>query len=108
MGQASNLIWLGGEYLASIHSHRSSAPGLYVRLIDFSKNRWKPIEEKVIWGPTAGYKASDGASMAEMFAALKFGQPSLLHLTGDEFLAAHWSIESGQGRIRVHRLRLRT
>ncbi|MFZ0635258.1 MAG: sialidase family protein [Candidatus Acidiferrales bacterium] len=107
LGQASNLIWLGGETLASIHSHRSTAPGLYVRLIDFSKNRWKPIEQKVIWGPSAGYKATDGASMAEMFAALKFGQPSLLHLSGNEFLAAHWSIENGQGKIRVHRLILK-
>jgi len=107
LGQASSLIWLGGETLASIHSHRSTAPGLYVRLIDFSKNRWKPVDEKVIWGPSAGYKGSDGATMAEMFAALKFGQPSLLHLGGDEFLAAHWSIENGQGKIRVHRLRMK-
>lgn len=107
MGQASNLIWLGGDFLASIHSHRGSDPGLYVRLIDFSRNRWKPFEERVIWGPSVGYKTTDGLSMANMFASLKFGQPSLMRLAGDEFLATHWSIEGCQGRIRVHRLVLK-
>lgn len=106
MGQASNLIWLGGEYLASIHSHRGSDPGLYVRVVDFSKNRWKAVEEKAIWLPAAGYRTTDGLAMTDMFAALKFGQPSLLRLSDGEFLAAHWSIEGGQGRIRIHRLRI--
>jgi sialidase-1 len=106
MGQASNLIWLGGEYLASIHSHRGSDPGLYVRVVDFSNDRWKAIEQKAIWLPSAGYRSTTGLAMPEMFATLKFGQPSLLRLSDDEFLAAHWSIEGGQGRIRVHRLRI--
>jgi sialidase-1 len=106
MGQASNLIWLGGEYLASIHAHRGSDPGLYVRVVDFSKNRWKAIEQRAIWLPSAGYQTNVGLAMPEMFAALKFGQPSLLRLSDNEFLAAHWSIEGGQGRIRVHRLRI--
>ncbi len=106
MGQAANVIWLGDEYLASIHSHRGSDPGLYVRVVDFSKNRWKAIEQKAIWLPSAGYRTTHGLAMAEMFAALKFGQPSLLRLPDNEFLAAHWSIEGGQGRIRVHRLRI--
>ena len=104
VGQASNLIWMGGDRLASIHCHRGANPGLYVRLINFNKNKWAPIEERVIWDPSAGYKSTDGLSMADMFASLKFGQPSLMRLEGDEFLAAHWSIEGGQGRIRVHRL----
>jgi hypothetical protein len=106
MGHSSNLVWLGGDFLASIHAHRGVDPGLYVRLVDFSKNRWKVIEEKVIWGPSAGYQNPDGLPMADMFACLKFGQPSLLRLADTEILAYHWSIEGGQGRIRVHRLRI--
>ena len=51
MAQSSSLVWLGGDFLASIHAHRGSDPGLYVRLVDFSKNRWKVVEERVIWGP---------------------------------------------------------
>jgi hypothetical protein len=35
------------------------------------------------------------------------GQPSLLRLNEDEFLAAHWAIEDGQGKIKTHRLRVR-
>ncbi len=45
--------------------------------------------------------------MADMFEALRFGQPSLTRIDGDEFLAAHWAAEDGQGRIRAHRLRIR-
>ncbi|HWC00321.1 MAG TPA: hypothetical protein VG672_26620, partial [Bryobacteraceae bacterium] len=49
----------------------------------------------------------EGQAMAEMFQSLRFGQPSLLRLSNGEILAAHWSIEDGQGRIRAHRLRLK-
>jgi sialidase-1 len=106
MAQSSSLVWLGGDFLASIHAHRGSDPGLYVRLVDFSKNRWKVIEERIIWGPSAGYRNPEGLPMADMFASLRFGQPSLLHLTGNEYLASHWSVEGGQGKIRVHRLKI--
>jgi len=107
MAQSSNLIWLGDDLLASIHAHRGSDPGIYVRLVDFTKNRWRVIEERVIWDPSAGYRNPEGLPLADMFAALKFGQPSLLRLPDGEFLAVHWSIEGGQGRIRLHRLRIK-
>jgi len=46
--------------------------------------------------------------MAEMFGSIRFGQPSLLRLSNGEFLASHWSIEDGQGKIRDHRLHVDT
>jgi hypothetical protein len=42
----------------------------------------------------------------DMGANLKFGQPALLALGDGEYLAYHWSIEHGQGRILGHRIRL--
>ena len=36
--------------------------------------------------------------------AVRFGQPSLLPLDDGEVLAAHWCVEDGLGKIRLHRL----
>jgi len=108
MAQSSSLLFLGGEYLLSIHAHRAEDPGIYVRLIDFSDDQWKVVDELAIWGFSAGQQTRDGQSMAEMFGSIRFGQPSLLRLSNGEFLASHWSIEDGQGKIRVHRLHVDT
>jgi hypothetical protein len=78
-----------------------------VRVVDFAGHRWRVIEEKSIWGAGAGAQTHAGQSMAAMFTSLKFGQPSLVRLSKDEYLAAHWSVEDGQGKIRAHRIRVR-
>jgi sialidase-1 len=104
MGQASNLLWLGDRML-SIHAHREGEVGIYVRLIDFSSERWNAKEERVIYGaPPQASRA--GRGMIETFSSLRFGQPSLLRLANGDVLATHWSIEDGQGKIRTHRLRV--
>lgn len=105
-GQASNLIWLGGERLLTIHAHRGDEPGIWIRVVDFTHDRWQVMGELPIWGRASQGQTSDGQLMVDMFASLKFGQPSLLRLNAEEFLAAHWSIEDGQGLIRAHRLRV--
>ena len=46
--------------------------------------------------------------MSNMFTSLRFGQPSIMRLSNGEFLASHWSIEQGQGKIRAHQLRIDT
>jgi sialidase-1 len=106
-GQASNLIWVGGDRLLTIHAHRGENPGIFLRLVDFRRDVWTPLEETVIYGTGSPEQTKSGQAMAEMFAALKFGQPSLLQLPDGEILAAHWTVEEGLGKIRVHRLRVR-
>jgi len=106
-GQSSSLLWAGDERLVTIHAHRGEDVGLYVRVIDFSDDRWRTIEEKAIWGREMGRQTRPGQDMVSMFQSVRFGQPSLVKLENDEFLAVHWSIEEGQGRIRGHRLRIR-
>ena len=106
MGQSSNLIWLGGDLLATIHAQREGDVGVYVRIVDFSGDRWRPIAESAIWGSHLGQQTKPGQSMAEMFTSLRFGQPSLLQLADGQVLATHWTIEEGQGKVRTHRLRL--
>ncbi len=107
MGQASHLVWLGSDLLLTIHAHRGDEPGIYVRLVDFNRDEWKVLAETVIYGAGALVQTRGGQQMAAMFKSLRFGQPSLVALQDGEFLAAHWSIEDGQGKILAHRLRVR-
>ena len=104
MGQASNLMWLGGERLLTIHAHRAGDVGLYVRLVDLSGDKWNVLEETVIWGKARAQDTSKG--IVEQFSELKFGQPSLLRLDNSDVLATHWCVESCVGKIRTHRLRV--
>lgn len=106
MGQSANLLYLGGERLLSIHSHRGSEVGLYVRLVDFSQDQWTVLEEKCIWGAGLGQQTRDGQAFHEFASSIRFGQGSLLRLSTGDILATHWCVEDGQGKIRTHRLRL--
>ncbi|HWR13439.1 MAG TPA: sialidase family protein [Terriglobales bacterium] len=106
MGQASNLLYFGGDYLVTIHAHRAEDPGIYIRIVDFSNNHWRLVDETLIWGRALGEQTRSGQSMRQMFSSLRFGQPSIMRLSNGEFIASHWSIEDGQGKIRAHRLRI--
>jgi sialidase-1 len=106
MAQSSSLVHLGSDYLLTIHAHRAENPGIVVRVVDFTDDEWKVVDEAVIWRGTMRQQTRAGQSMVEMFGSLRFGQPSLLHLRDGEFLASHWTIEEGQGKIRTHRLRV--
>ena len=106
MSQASGLLPLAENTLLTIHSHRDEIPGIVVRLVDFAADRWQVREELTIWGKGAARQTRTGQPMPEMFTSLRFGQPSLIRLATGEFLAAHWSMDAGQGRIHAHRLRV--
>lgn len=107
MAQASNLLPWRGDPLLTIHAHRGDDPAIRIRVVDFAGDRPRVIEEKSIWGAGAGAQTHAGQTIAAMFTSLKFGQPSLVRLSDDEYLAAHWSVEDGQGKIRAHRIRVR-
>jgi sialidase-1 len=74
--ESANLLYLGGERLLSIHSHRGREVGLYVRLVDFTGDRWRPLEEKLIWGAGMGQQTKDGQSFFEFAGSIRFGQGS--------------------------------
>jgi BNR repeat-like domain len=107
MGESANLLYLAGERLLSIHCHRRTDVGLYLRLVDFSLNRWTVIEEKLIWGAGFGKQTRDGQKFHEFASSIRFGQASLLQLSNGEILATHWCVEDGQGKILTHRLRIK-
>lgn len=106
VGQSSSLLYLGGEYLLSIHAHRAEAPGIYLCVVDFSRDQWNVVDEVVIWGRALSQQTREGQPMTQMFTSIRFGQPSIIRLHDGDFLASHWSIEEGQGKIRAHRLRV--
>ena len=102
-GQASNLMWLGGDRLLSIHCQREGDVGLYVRVVDFTGDRWQVLAEQNVWDRAASHQVR---GIGNMWESVKFGQASLLRLTNGEILATHWAVEEGQGRILTHRLRV--
>ena len=103
--QASSLTHLEGTRYLTIHCHRADdTPGLFVRLVDLAGDRFQILDETCIWG---GADSQDKTkNMAQQFASLKFGQPSLTRISENDFLAAHWCVENCQYVIKTHRLRL--
>ncbi len=102
-GQASNLIPLEANRLLTIHAQREGQVGLYVRIVKLVDNKFQILAEKNIWDKAASVNI---ASYLDMSNSLRFGQPSLIKLNQDDFLAIHWAILEGQGKVLVHRLRI--
>jgi len=105
--ESSSLLWLGGDRLLTIHAHRGVHSHISVKVVDFRRDRWNQVEQMSIYGAGSPRDRARARAMPEMFASLRFGQPSLVRLPDDEFLAVHWAIEDGHGKIRTHRLRVR-
>ncbi len=103
--QASNLMYLGQDLLLTVHCHREFGEvGVFVRLVDFQKDRWEVLAEKNVWSETTRHPIR---GYADMGTGLKFGQASLLPMGEDQFRVTHWAIgRDGQGRILTHRIQL--
>ena len=105
-GESANLLALGDDQVLSIHCHRGQDVGLYVRRADVRGDRWRTIEEQLIWGAGMRQQTKDGQSFHEFAWSIRFGQGSLTRLTNGDILATHWCIVDGQGRVLTHRLRV--
>ena len=106
LGQPASILYLGGERLLSSHAHRGQQVGLYVRLVDFTGDRWTALEEQVIWGASMGQQTRDGTTFVQHARSIRFGQGALLRLSNGDILATHWCVVDGQGKILTHRLRI--
>ena len=107
MGQASGVTHIEGEKILSLHCMRrgTDRPGIYAYIVDISKGTWNIIAQEVVWEPKSLIKADK--RMMDVFAFLKFGQPSAIKLNQDgDFLMTNWIIEEGQGKIIWTRLNL--
>ncbi len=106
MGQASSLIYLGSNRILSIHAHRSGDDiGLFLRLADIGGNGFRVLDCRPLWRQET-LKNADG-SIQRQFANLKFGQPNIIHLGGDDYLAWCWCREDGDYGCKTYSLKIR-
>ncbi|NLM78664.1 MAG: exo-alpha-sialidase [Ruminococcaceae bacterium] len=105
-GQASSVCALGGMRLLALHAIRrdTDRPGIYAYLVDLSDGTWKIEEETVVWEPQT--PVLKNSKMAEVFAFLKFGQPSAILLKNGDLLMSHWLCEEGCYKTCATRIQL--
>jgi sialidase-1 len=107
MGQASSVTHIEGEKILALHCMRRNTdrPGIYAYVVDLSKGSWDILSQEVVWEPKTILRADK--RMIDVFAFLKFGQPSAIKLNQDgDFLMINWIIEEGQGKIIWTRLNI--
>lgn len=100
--QASSLLPLGSDRLLTIHAHRESPVGLIVRELRIARGSVEVASECALFAQETMAASTDG--IADQFASLKFGQPSLLRLSETEVLATCWQVENCQYVIKGYRL----
>lgn len=105
-GQASSVLALGGEKLLVLHSMRrhTDKPGILACVVDMSDGKWNVIEKEVVWQPASALVKD--AKMADIFAFLKFGQPSAVKLSDGRVMMIHWYMENGQYNVGVTEIEL--
>lgn len=105
-GQASSVTALPNERLLALHAVRrdTDRPGVYGYVVDFSRGRWDIQESMLLWEPELPLRRQKG--LADIFAYVRFGQPSAILLPDGELLMTHWACEDGQYRTFATRIRL--
>lgn len=105
-GQASSVLALPDMHIFALHAIRRDAdrPGVYGYLIDFSRGQWEVEESALLWEPETPLRRQKG--LADIFAYVRFGQPSAILLDGNELLMTHWACEEGQYRTFATRISL--
>jgi sialidase-1 len=105
-GESINLLALDDDQLLSINTHRGREVGLFVRRASVAGDRWRTLEEQLIWGQGMRQQTKDGQAFHEFAWSIRFGQGSLTRLASGDILAVHWAIIDGQGKVLAHRLRV--
>ena len=105
-GQASSVMALPNERLLALHAIRrdTDRPGIYGFVIDFSHKNWDVAERFLLWEPQQQLRPHKG--LADIFAYVRFGQPSAIQLSDNELLMTHWACEEGQYKTFTTRIRL--
>ena len=100
-GQASSVAFYKENKVMTLHSMRrdTDEPGILACIADIGDGKWNPISKELIWQPEMPMTRVKG--LAEIFAFLKFGQPSALFLDESHFLLTFWSCNEGLYRTNV-------
>lgn len=99
-GQASHVMAINGNKLFALHSIRrdSDRPGLYGYVVNVDNGKWNIESEHLIWEPNTPIFKDE--SMADIFAYLKFGQPSSIKLSNGNIMVVFWHCENGQYKVK--------
>lgn len=105
-GQASGIVCLGGSRVMTLHAMRrdTAAPGIYACIADLSGSVWKQEDFFCVWQPPIPFTRSD--KMADIFAFLKFGQPSAICMPDGSILVTFWLCEDCCYKILAQRIRI--
>lgn len=105
-GQAASVCALGGDRLLALHAVRrdTDRPGIYGCLVDLSEGNWNILETALLWEPDVPVLRD--SHMADIFAYLKFGQPSAIKISENTALMCHWYAVQGQYKTAVTRIGL--
>lgn len=106
MGQASSVCSIGGSRLLALHAKRrdTDEPGVYGYIVDLADGKWDIQEEVLLWKPSTPVMKDE--KMAEIFAFLKFGQPSAILLKDGDIMMTHWFAQDGQYKTCATRIEL--
>ena len=105
MGQAASIHYLGDNRVLSLHCIRRDTdhPGILACIAEVFHDSWHEISRRMIWEPEP---FSPDASRHEVFAYLKFGQPSALKLHDGDWMLSFWYEHEGVSRILWRRFRI--
>ena len=101
-GQASNLIMFKGK-LGVLQARREGPkPGICLSLIDLKDDSVAIIDEAYAWDATG--LANRQGNIEAQFAALKFGQPSMVQLSESQYVLFFWNCTDGTYRVQSWKL----
>ena len=96
-GQASNLFLFKGK-LGVLQARREAPrPGICLSIIDLHDDSVNVIDEAYAWD-AAGLANKQG-NIETQFAALKFGQPSMVQTTDSQYVLFFWNCTDGTYRV---------
>ena len=105
LGQTCRPIYLGeGGILTAYRG--SDKPGLWVNISKLDGDDWISLLDVPLWGAEVAGLVDTEGSKTEQFQRLKFGYPSLLRLSEDEYPLCFWAVEDCISNIRWFRLRV--
>ncbi len=98
-GQATSITSLGNNKVLTIHALRrdTDKPGIYFCVAEIVDGKFVKKSFERVWAPNTPIVKSE--HMAEIFAFLKFGQPSAIMLDDGKILMTHWYCEDGVYKV---------
>lgn len=100
-GQAANLFTAGGRKFLLYTLREGENTGIYCVPFDLDEVGKLYFGSETLLYDAAGMRQNSGERIEKQFRALKFGQPSMIHLGGDQYMLLYWSCENDEYAIRI-------